>query len=240
MTTDWTSAASIPTVVQYYVPGSTSYFVAGCRQKDGKVCKASYHSTMHMMVGDWDDKGPMELVEDFTWKGTIDVGESTAHVWFTPHKYEPTQKLGWSIKENIQKSMDDWKLWKGSGEESVLSMAKWATPVKVTPCCRLQAVDTDDDCIPATCDRRPDTKCEVTVNDLTLKIKVLNPLPITQCPFRNYGLVWGILAGTLLLCFCGYACTMKRKKRRFRGSEPALTSFVDEDAGVELNKRLQA
>jgi glycosidase len=229
------SKPAIPTVVQYYVPGSSAYFAVGCREQAGTACKASYQSEMYMRVGEWNAPGnpiKMTLDEDFTWKGTIEV-KGVTEVWFMASSDHDRGKLGSMMKQEIQKSMDESKIWEGTRETSLLTMARWMKPVKVTGCCRLQPMDAEDtEC----CDMQG-SQCQLALNDFTLKIQVINAPKLRDCNVfealgKSPGWIYVIIA-IVVLCICiGLGIALKA-----RDTTPFVTMDTTE-SGVELNQRL--
>jgi glycosidase len=205
--TAWDSKPGVAVLVQYFSEGSTSYFQASCRTESGDGCDPAFND--HLYRFDGDDIGPhkdtqldgtdMELIGAFTWTSEVRFdGRDVVKMFFCPHKdYKHDTRMGWLVKKDLQRSMESRSFdpWNGKGEESIMSLAQWSAPLKITKCCRLQATD-EEGLAPESCDT-PAEKCYVIVNDLTLQIKVSTEKPSkNEAPHGSEDLTARMLSNT--------------------------------------------
>ena len=117
----------------------------------------------------------MELVDDFTWRAEIIVGDEPQRIWMhSGASMDGLKKFGSMMDIEVQRAMEESGRWPPGARTSLASSAQWAKQIRVDACCTIQAQELRpgleglwQSLTP--CAARSAT-CTLTFNDLTLEL----------------------------------------------------------------------
>jgi len=177
--------------------------------------------------GDYDHY-QMDLIAPFTWEGEVEVDpDYGARFFFRHYKIEREtwegskgKNIGSTMVKWIQRSLEQSGHWRGEesdrGQISMASIAEEYRPMQLNACCRWQPLD--EYTVQDFCKVSGRKVCKVHFNDLTLQIKVMNPLTHRKW-IRHIMISLGMICICCCGCFLGNFILKKQHERKSQQSE---------------------